>query len=119
MASYLRSTPLTPRVVRETTLGRARVARRPRLRRAPSAAGLPAVAHGGAGAVPLGREGERPRPHGDPVGHRARARRGPDEGRGAAATTLDHPALSRAQRVPRHRRPARRGGPPRQAPPPP
>src|SRR2546426_433427 len=105
MPPYLRFTLSSPRIIRETTTGRARRAGPPRVRRRQSDARA-AVATRDARAVHVGREGERREAHGHPLGHGARARGRVDEVRRAAAATRGHPEVSQPRGLPRDRRPA-------------
>src|SRR5437870_11859908 len=105
MASYLRFTSSSPRILRETTTGRARRAGLPRVRRRREPNARTPVAQRDARSVPLGREGERREAHGRPVGHGARTRRRLDEGRRAQSAGRGHPALSEPCRLPYGRGP--------------
>src|SRR5256714_15690155 len=92
MAPYLRFTSFSPRIIRETTTGRARRAGRPRVRRRREPDARTAVAQRDARPVPVGREGPRRATRGHALGHRARGRGRPDEGRRAPSAGGGPPA---------------------------
>src|SRR6267143_1649961 len=75
MAPYLRFTSSSPRIIRETTTGRARRAGLPRVRRRWEPDARTTVAQRDARPVSVGREGERREAHGHTVGHGARSGR--------------------------------------------
>src|SRR5207249_11824642 len=81
MPPYLRFTPSSPRILRDTTTDPARRAGLARVRKQREPDARAAVAQRDARPVHVGREGERLEAHGRAVGHGARARGCLDEGR--------------------------------------
>src|SRR5438309_11823288 len=100
MAPYLRFTSSSPRIICETTTGRARRAGLPRVRRRWEPDARTTVAQRDARPVSVGREGERREAHGHAVGHGARTRRRLDEGGRTHATRRRHPAVPEPCRLP-------------------
>src|SRR6266516_3174519 len=105
MPPYLRFTPSSPRIIRETTTGRARRAGLSRVRKRREPDARAAVAQRDARPVHVRREDERLEAHGRTVGHGARARGRLDEGRTNESAARGHPEVPEPRRVPRGRGP--------------
>src|SRR5207249_10547773 len=105
MPPYLRFTPSSPRILRDTTTDPARRAGLARVRKQREPDARAAVAQRDARPVHVGREGERLEAHGRAVGHGARARGRLDEGRRNESAARGHPAVPEPRRLPRGRGP--------------
>src|SRR3989441_13271052 len=98
MRPYLRFTPSSPRIIRETTTGRARRAGLSRVRKRRGPGAPAAVAQRDARPVHVGRGDERLEAHGGAVGGGGRARGRPGEGRRKEDTAPGRPEVTQPHR---------------------